>query len=101
LNRAMARHADTQFRVLLAGYTCPMAKVMVSIPDDLLAEIDSEASRQGTSRSALLQKAAREEIGLGPADREEVLATLKRISAQLTGPMDVVAEVRRDRRRGG
>lgn len=78
-----------------------MAKVMVSIPDDLLAEIDSEASRQGTSRSALLQKAARLEIGLGPADRHEALAELDRISAQLTGPIDVVAEVRRDRQRNG
>jgi hypothetical protein len=78
-----------------------MAKVMVSIPDDLLAEIDSEAIRQGTSRSALLQKAARLEIGLGPAKREEVLAKLDQISAQLTGPVDVVAEVRRDRQRDG
>ena len=78
-----------------------MAKVMVSIPNDLLAEIDAEANRQGTSRSALLQKAARTEIGLGPADREGLLADLDRISAQLTGPIDVVAEVRRDRRRDG
>lgn len=78
-----------------------MAKVMVSIPDDLLAEIDSEAIRQGASRSALLQKAARLEIGLGPAKREEVLAKLDQISAQLTGPIDVVAEVRRDRQRDG
>ncbi len=97
----MAQYAGTGSKVLPAGYTRSMAKVLVSIPDDLLAEIDSEASRRGTSRSALLQQAARQEIGLGPADREEVLATLERISAQLTGPMDVVAEVRRDRNRDG
>jgi metal-responsive CopG/Arc/MetJ family transcriptional regulator len=32
-----------------------VAKVMVSIPDDLLAEVDSEAARTGTSRSAVLR----------------------------------------------
>jgi hypothetical protein len=37
------------------GYTTRLAKVMVSIPDDLLAEVDSEAARTGTSRSAVLR----------------------------------------------
>ena len=32
-----------------------MAKVMVSMPDDLLAEVDAEARRTGTSRSAVLR----------------------------------------------
>ncbi len=32
-----------------------MAKVMVSMPDDLLAEVDAEALRTGTSRSAVLR----------------------------------------------
>jgi metal-responsive CopG/Arc/MetJ family transcriptional regulator len=32
-----------------------MAKVMVSMPDDLLAEVDAEASRTGASRSAVLR----------------------------------------------
>jgi metal-responsive CopG/Arc/MetJ family transcriptional regulator len=32
-----------------------MAKVMVSMPDDLLAEVDAEAGRAGTSRSAVLR----------------------------------------------
>ncbi|HYC82105.1 MAG TPA: ribbon-helix-helix domain-containing protein [Solirubrobacterales bacterium] len=32
-----------------------MAKVMVSMPDDLLAEVDAEARRAGTSRSAVLR----------------------------------------------
>ena len=40
------------------GYTFAMAKVMVSIPDDLLAEVDSEAARTGTSRSAVLRSFA-------------------------------------------
>jgi predicted transcriptional regulator len=32
-----------------------MAKVMVSLPDDLLAEVDARAEQTGTSRSAVLR----------------------------------------------
>lgn len=39
-----------------------MAKVMVSLPADLLEEIDAEARRRAVSRSALLATAARREI---------------------------------------
>lgn len=37
-----------------------MAKVMISLPDDLLEQIDSEARRRQTSRSALFQDFARD-----------------------------------------
>jgi metal-responsive CopG/Arc/MetJ family transcriptional regulator len=40
-----------------------MAKVMISLPDDLLDRIDREAARRHSSRSALLQEAARHELG--------------------------------------
>ena len=32
-----------------------MAKVMVSMPNDLLAEVDAEASRAGSTRSAVMR----------------------------------------------
>jgi predicted transcriptional regulator len=76
-----------------------MAKVMVSVPDALLKHIDAEAKRRGTSRSAFLQQAARQEIGLGPPDRDEIMARLDEISSEFTGPFDAVAEIRRDRQR--
>lgn len=38
--------------VLLRSYTLPMAKVMVSISDDLLEALDAEAARRRTTRSA-------------------------------------------------
>ncbi|MBA2280376.1 MAG: ribbon-helix-helix protein, CopG family [Acidimicrobiia bacterium] len=44
------------------GYTEVMAKVMVSLPEDLLARIDEEAERRAVSRSALLADAARREL---------------------------------------
>ena len=40
-----------------------MSKVLISIPDELLAEIDREASARGDSRSGFLQDAARRELG--------------------------------------
>jgi len=46
----------------ISGYTSDMSKVMVSMADDLLAEIDAEAKRRATSRSALLAVAARREL---------------------------------------
>jgi metal-responsive CopG/Arc/MetJ family transcriptional regulator len=78
-----------------------MAKVMVSIPDDLLGHIDAEAARRGVSRSGFLQEAARQRIGLGPVNRDEVIADLEEISNHWTGPFDVVAQIRRDRQRNG
>ena len=39
-----------------------MSKVMVSIADELLAQIDAEAARRSTSRSALLALAAQREL---------------------------------------
>lgn len=46
-----------------------MAKVMVSLPADLLAELDAEVKRRSTSRSALLAIAARRELARqDPAD---------------------------------
>jgi len=37
------------------GYTRMMAKVMVSLPDDLLGSLDAEAARRSTTRSGLLR----------------------------------------------
>lgn len=39
-----------------------MSKVMVSLPEELIREIDEEAQRRSVSRSALLAAAARREL---------------------------------------
>ncbi|MGH3698222.1 MAG: ribbon-helix-helix protein, CopG family [Pseudonocardiaceae bacterium] len=53
-----------------------MAKVMVSLPDDVLERVDEEARRRSTSRSALLTLAARRELERrDPADLAEAPAT--------------------------
>lgn len=45
-----------------SGYTVGMSKIMVSLPDELVDALDSEAARRSTSRSALLAVAARREL---------------------------------------
>jgi len=82
------------------SYTGSVAKVMVSFPDDLLRQVDAEATRRGTSRSKLLQDAARHELGVLGRPREEVLAEMDAIAAAWTGPTDSAALVaaERDRR---
>jgi hypothetical protein len=51
-------HFLPQRKAGIPGYTCCMAKVMVSLPDDLLAEVDAEAQRGGTTRSAVMREFA-------------------------------------------
>ena len=51
-----------------------MAKVMISMPDELLARVDAEAERSGRSRSAVLREFARDALG----ERSGKLATRMR-----------------------
>jgi hypothetical protein len=53
-----------------------MAKVLISLPDQLLERIDREASSRGATRSAFLQEAARRE--LGAPSRTRVIDALER-----------------------
>ncbi|MDA8393076.1 MAG: ribbon-helix-helix protein, CopG family [Actinomycetota bacterium] len=53
-----------------------MSKVMVSLPEDLLAAVDREAKRRATTRSALLALAVRRE--LSRRDPDEVAAAVAR-----------------------
>lgn len=78
-----------------------MAKVMVSLPDDLLGALDAEAKRRHTSRSAILQNGARRELGLLRRERTTVLSELDRVSREWDGPLDSAALVRAERLRDG
>jgi len=86
---------------LLAGYTRSVAKVMVSFPDDLLGALDAEAQRRRTSRSALLQGAARRELGLLRRERGAVIDDLDELSRMWEGPVDAAVLVRGERLRDG
>jgi len=81
-----------------------MAKVMISLPDDVLARIDSEARRRGTTRSGLLRDAALQTLGRpGPAVLDAALARSRDRFAS-AGRFDAAELIRaardaRDRRR--
>lgn len=82
-----------------------MPKVMVSLPQDLLEDLDREARRRGSTRSGLLATAARRELlQQNPAAVDEALA---RARAELddarlddaVGSLDSAELVRRERDR--
>jgi metal-responsive CopG/Arc/MetJ family transcriptional regulator len=55
-----------------------MAKVMVSMPAELLAEVDAEARRLGTSRSAVLRGFAEAAVRRRRGDRAEAMREVLR-----------------------
>ena len=74
-----------------------MSKVMVSLPDDLIRDIDAEAHRRSMSRSALLAAAARRELARRDpvAVAEAVARSEQRFRA--AGTFDSAELVRQDR----
>jgi len=74
-----------------------MSKVMVSLPEELLQQIDAEARRRSVSRSALLAEAARRE--LDRPDRGAVDEAIRRSERRFenAGSFDSAELVRRDR----
>jgi predicted DNA-binding protein len=54
----------------ITGYTAAMAKVMISLPDELLARLDAQAAERGSTRSATIRDLAEAALG----ERERLLA---------------------------
>jgi metal-responsive CopG/Arc/MetJ family transcriptional regulator len=75
-----------------------MTKVLISLPESLLSDIDREADRRGLSRSAFMRKAAEREIRW--RDPARVAAAMARGQAALAGlgPADAAEEIARTRR---
>ena len=79
-----------------------MAKVLVSIPDQLLKEIDARAKSLGESRSGYLRRLAERDL---QDDEERRMAEFKRLMDLIRAdfredesPVDVVQLIRDDRR---
>lgn len=75
------------------GYTSGMAKVMVSLPDDLLWAVDIEAGRRGTTRSGYLRILAEEELQRRSLRRALKMAELDKTAGSSTGHGGRVAEL--------
>jgi predicted transcriptional regulator len=74
-----------------------MAKVLVSLPDELLERIDREARARGTTRSAFLQDAALRQLGWPAAETLRDALRRGREALADVGPFDS-AEVIREQR---
>jgi metal-responsive CopG/Arc/MetJ family transcriptional regulator len=74
-----------------------MSKVMISLPEDLLRRLDSEARKRSISRSGLLAAALQRE--LDRRDPDEVAAAIKRSEQRFkaAGSFDAADLVRADR----
>jgi metal-responsive CopG/Arc/MetJ family transcriptional regulator len=79
-----------------------MAKVMISVPDDLLQQVDAAAEEAGETRSRFVRDALRARLAAGGATVEGRRAAAARLrtalsSAGVAGPTDSVADVRSER----
>lgn len=64
-----------------------MAKVMVSLPDDLFGRLDAEARRRSTTRSGFLADAARTELARRDPDAmRAATARMDATSAKYAAP---------------
>ena len=86
--------------VLTAGntiYTRPVAKVMISVPDELLKRIDARAQGIGETRSGFLQRLAERDLEVAERrDDEEVNRLLDSVRLDLGGA-DIAQLIREDR----
>ena len=79
------------------SYNQGMSKVMVSLPDELVRDIDEEAQRRSMSRSALLAAAARRELARrDPAAVAEAIARSEQ-RFRTAGRFDAAELIRQDR----
>jgi Arc/MetJ-type ribon-helix-helix transcriptional regulator len=78
-----------------------MAKVMVSLPDELLEKIDQEARRQDRSRSDLIPELLRKAFRQRPDPRSwrNAFARLRRLEKIWIGKWDSTQVIRSDRDR--
>ena len=74
-----------------------MSKVMVSLPEDLIRQIDDEARRRSMSRSALLAAAARRELARPDPDAVDEAISRSEQRFRNAGSFEAAELVRRDR----
>jgi hypothetical protein len=74
-----------------------MAKVLISLPEELLARIDAEAQARGTNRSRFLQAAAQHELGWTSAAVIDAALARGREALRSAGAFESADLVRRDR----
>jgi len=79
-------------------YTLPVAKVMISMPDDLLERLDALARGNRETRSGLLRRLAEQELGSANGkEREEIELRLDKATVRDGMGGDAARLIREDR----
>lgn len=76
-------------------YTHHVAKVMISIPDDLLERLDAQVRANRETRSGFLRRLVERELKVDETERREELEAL--LSPSLPVGVDWVKAIREDR----
>ena len=76
-----------------------MAKVLISVPEDLLRRIDREARARGSTRSRFLQEAALRQLGWPTAEALDAAVKRGRDALAHAGAFESADLVRQDRRK--
>lgn len=76
-------------------YTHPMAKVMISIPDDLLERLDARARASRETRSGLLRRLIEQELSAESAKRRKEFEDL--LGPPIELDVDAAQLIREDR----
>jgi hypothetical protein len=88
MTTATASHGNTV-------YTNPMAKVMISIPDDLLGRLDAQARANRETRSGFLQRLVENELDTAAARRRKEFEDL--LGPPIDLDVDAAQLIREDR----
>ena len=84
--------------MLAIVYTHRMAKVMISMPQDLLSRVDAAAAERSSSRSELIREALRRYLSEASAsDRREALLRLRRVLSGGTWIAEDLVRAERER----
>lgn len=79
-------------------YTHPVAKVMISIPDNLLERLDAQAQANRETRSGYLQRLAERELAIAEGHmKDEVRRLLAEIGPVDLGGVSAAQLIREDR----
>lgn len=79
-------------------YTHPVAKVMISIPDDLLDRLDAQARTNRETRSGFLRRLVERELdGARTSEREEIESLLEKTTVRAGMGGDAARLIREDR----
>lgn len=75
------------------GYTRHVAKVMVSLPNELLRAVDAEAANRGTTRSGYLRELAEEAMRRRSLARAARMREIDELEGPVLGHGGSVAEL--------